>query len=120
MLPELATLTYNLRMSPKQAITAAELLRDLRRGQGRSLRGAAMEIGIAPSHLSRLERGVRNVSPEIGHRIADYYGIDAELVTTNQNPIPSDVVEILLRHPELIDQLRATYRDQRAEDARHE
>lgn len=97
-------------MSQKRSRTAAELLRDLREKQGQSLRGAAGEIGIAPSHLSRLENGQRAVTNELADRIASHYGINsADLVAARDGRIPDDVVEILSRHPELIEQIRERF-----------
>lgn len=88
---------------------AATLLRSLRRQQGRSLRTAAADIGLAPSQLSRLERGQRGLAPEVSARIASYYGVSAEVIALAHGEIPADVVRILQEHPDLIDQLRANY-----------
>lgn len=87
----------------------AFLLRQLREKQGTSLRAVAAEIGIAPSHLSRLERGHKRGSAELVRRVANYYGADpAELLEPD---LPADVVQILRDHPEAIDELRRRYGD---------
>lgn len=100
---------YTLVVSTKQS--AASLLRDLRREQGRTLRGAAADIGVAPSQLSRIERGQRGVPPEMTDRLSGYYGVPAEVIALSQGDIPMDIVRILQAHPEEIDRLRGTFGD---------
>ncbi len=89
--------------------TTANLLRDLRRKQGRSLRGAAADIGVAPSQLSRLERGQRGLAPEVSEKLATYYGVPADLISLAQGEVPADIVEIILNHPEAMSDLRRRY-----------
>jgi transcriptional regulator with XRE-family HTH domain len=86
---------------------AASVLRQLRQERGASLRSAATDLGIAPSHLSRLERGQKGASSEVAKRAADYYGVDpADLAP---QALPADVLRILSDHPEAIEELRARY-----------
>ncbi len=92
--------------------TAASLLRELRREQGRTLRVAASDLGLAPSQLSRIERGQRGVSDDVGQRIAHYYGISSDLLTLAEGRVPADVSRILLEHPEELDRLRSLYPDE--------
>jgi transcriptional regulator with XRE-family HTH domain len=89
--------------------SAANLLRELRRKQGKSLRTAAGELGVAPSHLSRLERGEKTASPQLARRAAEYYGIEADTVDLAEGRVPPDIVAILRTHPEVLDRLRAEY-----------
>jgi transcriptional regulator with XRE-family HTH domain len=92
--------------------TTANLLRELRRAQGTSLRAAAADIGIAPSQLSRLERGQRGLAPEVSERLSSYYGVPAELISITGGDVPSDVVRILQEHPDEIERLRRQYGEQ--------
>lgn len=89
--------------------SAASLLRDLRRRQGHTLRSAAAELGIAPSQLSRIERGQRSITQPTALRLSKYYKVPTELVELAQGNAPSDVIAILQQHPEEIDRLRETY-----------
>jgi transcriptional regulator with XRE-family HTH domain len=91
------------------AENAANLLRALRRQQGRSLRTAAADIGVAPSQLSRLERGQRGLGADVSERIATYYGVPAEVIALAYGDVPRDVIRILQAHPELIERLRDEY-----------
>ena len=116
LLPILATGNYAEAMSGEGS-TAAGLLRDLRKKQGRSLRAAASDLGLAASHLSRLERGERNLTEDMSQRVAGYYGVSAELVMMTEGRVPEDVVAILRRHPELIDQIRDRYSVEDSEDS---
>jgi transcriptional regulator with XRE-family HTH domain len=89
--------------------STANLLRDLRRQQGRSLRSAAADIGVAPSQLSRLERGQRGIAPDVSERLSSYYGVSADIICLAQGVVPADIVQILLDNPESIEYLRQRY-----------
>ncbi|WP_122263706.1 helix-turn-helix domain-containing protein [Ornithinimicrobium cerasi] len=89
--------------------TTANLLRSLRREQGRSLRSAAADIGVAPSQLSRVERGQRGLGPELSERLSAYYGVSADVMTLAQGGVPVDIIRILKEHPEELDRLRRRY-----------
>jgi len=88
---------------------AASLLRELRHQQGRSLRSAAADIGIAPSQLSRLERGRRGLAVEVSERLSEYYGVSPEIIALAQGEIPLDILRIFQEHPEELERLRARY-----------
>jgi transcriptional regulator with XRE-family HTH domain len=92
---------------------AASLLRELRSREGKSLRAVADELGVAPSHLSRLERGEKGASDELASRAAEYYGVDPELLGLAEGRVPADVVAILRNHPEVLTELRGRYSGQR-------
>ncbi len=47
------------------------LIRDLRKARSLSLSACALKIGISPSYLSRLERGLRRPAVDILTRLAD-------------------------------------------------
>ncbi len=66
----------------------ADVLRDLRAQRGSSLRSAARDLGVNPSV---------------------YYDVDEETLALAEGKLPTDVVEILRTHPELIDRLRDEY-----------
>ncbi len=89
----------------------ARLLRDLRKGSHQSLRQAASNLGVAPSHLSRLERGEKSPSSELRQRAAAYYGVNPDLVGLSQGAVPDDIVLILRTHPEILDELRRRFGD---------
>ncbi|MCT2222531.1 helix-turn-helix domain-containing protein [Microbacterium paraoxydans] len=89
--------------------SAASLLRDLRRRQGHTLRSAAAELGIAPSQLSRMERGQRSVGEEAVERMSAYYRVPAEVIELARGHAPADIVAILQSHPEEMAKLREKY-----------
>jgi transcriptional regulator with XRE-family HTH domain len=89
--------------------TAASLLRELRRTQAQSLRTTAADLGLAPSYLSRLERGERSCTTELSQRLADYYGVSHEVVELAEGRVPADIVAILTEHPEELTRLRELY-----------
>lgn len=89
---------------------AAQLLRRLRESRGESLRGAAQRLHVAPSNLSRIERGQRPATKEFAKRAAEYYGVDGSAFELEAGRVPDDIVELLQRRPELIDELRMRFR----------
>ena len=89
--------------------STANLLRELRRQQGRSLRSAAADIGVAPSQLSRLERGQRGLAADVSERLSSYYGVSADVIALTQGDVPADIVRILQEHPSEIEKLRRRY-----------
>ena len=88
---------------------AARLLRQLREGRGQTLRSAAGDLGVAPSHLSRWERGEKAPSGDLQQRAADYYGVDADVLGLEAGRVPEDVLDILRAHPELLVELRTRF-----------
>jgi transcriptional regulator with XRE-family HTH domain len=89
--------------------SAASLLRELRERQGHTLRSTASELGIAPSQLSRIERGQRPVGEITARRLSAYYAVPAEIINLARGQAPADVISILQEHPEEIDRLREMY-----------
>lgn len=100
-------------MARKQA--AARVLRELRQSQDRSLRTTAADLGLAPSYLSRLERGERSCTEQLSQRIANYYGVSPEAIELAEGRVPADIVAILSEHPEELIRLRELYRATEAE-----
>lgn len=98
--------------------SVAQLLRDMRQQQGASLREAAHELGVAPSHLSRLERGYKSPSSALRDRAANYYGIAPDVVSLADGVVPEDIKNILMRHPELLSELRERF-GRESEDEEH-
>ncbi len=93
----------------KEPRPLASLLRELRTQQGTSLRGAARDLGVDPAHLSRLERGEKSASDRLIQRASSYYDVSLEELERARGELPPDVVELLLRNPEIIDELREKY-----------
>jgi transcriptional regulator with XRE-family HTH domain len=87
----------------------AELLREVRESKGVSLRGAARDLGVDASYLSRVERGDKNASPSVLDRAARYYELPRERFELANGALPADIVEILRAHPELVGELRKNY-----------
>lgn len=64
---------------------------------------------MAPSQLSRIERGQRGLGEGLPERIADYYGVSADVVALAEGRVPEDVLLILAEHPDELERLRAKY-----------
>lgn len=50
-------------------------------------------------------------------RIADYYGVSADVVALAEGRVPEDVVLILAEHPDELERLREKYQGQLADGA---
>ncbi len=85
------------------------MFRKARQAKGQSLRSAANDLGVDASYLSRVETGERQPSAELRDRAVSHYALDGEHVALAAGDIPSDIAEILLRHPELLVEIRARY-----------
>ena len=73
------------------------------------MRQAASELGVAPSHLSRLERGEKSPSDDLRERVAGYYGVESDLLSLEGGKLPEDVLQILQSHPEVLEELRQRF-----------
>ena len=90
-------------------VTVAGLVRQARQDKGASLRLAAADLGVAPSTLSRVERGDLRLSSDLGERVASYYGVERDLVEIAGGRLPQDLQRILLEHPDELQNLRQKY-----------
>lgn len=88
--------------------SAASLLRDLRRKQGKTLRLAATELGVAPSQLSRMERGQRPIT-SVAEKLAEYYAVPIAYLAPTAAELPVDIVRILVANPDEVENLRKKY-----------
>jgi transcriptional regulator with XRE-family HTH domain len=86
-----------------------QLLRELREQRGESLRGAARNLGVDPSYLSKVERGDKPLPEALRPRLADYYDANPEELAIAEGLVPADIASILLEHPEVIAELRQRY-----------
>ena len=55
-------------------------LNDLRRYKNYGLREVADRMGITKSYLSYIEKGKRNLTPELAAKLADVYDLDVETI----------------------------------------
>lgn len=86
--------------------SASQILREVRESQGRSLRVAAQDLGIAPSQLSRIERGLRKIPSDGIERVADYYGLSKDQMDLAAGRVPDDVLLMLQARPALLEEVR--------------
>ena len=84
----------------------AAILRRAREERGISLRSAAADLGVAPSHLSRIENGEKGPSVDVQRKATSYYGLNADVLTLASGAAPDDIVQILQDNPDLLRTLR--------------
>ncbi len=84
----------------------SDILREAREANGQSLRGAARELGVDASYLSRVESGERSPSLGLRERAENLYGLDSDRLALSAGQVPADVLEILQRQPELLNEIR--------------
>ena len=73
----------------------AELLREIRRDAGVSIKQAGRELGVSYTYLSKLENGVTSPSTELLGRLVDYFGHTSGTLYAAAGKLPPDVAEIL-------------------------
>jgi transcriptional regulator with XRE-family HTH domain len=93
----------------KTTKAVGDLLRQMRTERGRSLRSAASDLGVDPSYLSKVERGQKPAPTDLQARAADYYDIDSDELSIADGQVPADIREILVSHPEALEELRRRY-----------
>lgn len=103
---QLDNMAYHVPMASDEL---GKLLRDLRASRGETLRSAAAALEVDPSHLSRVERGEKQPSPELQRRAANYYHVESSHLALAAGDIPPDIVEILRANPNLVERLRRDY-----------
>ncbi len=79
---------------------------ELKEGDARfSVRQVAGRLGVQPSYLSRVERGLEAPSESMLRRIAEELGEDVDLLLALGGKISSDLAEIIRKRPHLFAQL---------------
>lgn len=86
--------------------SVSSVLRDLRTQRGESLRSAARGVGVDAAHLARIESGEKEPSGSLCARLSGYYAAEPDEIYLAAGRLPPDVVELLLQHPEEIQELR--------------
>ncbi len=76
----------------------SELLREIRRDAGVSIKQAGRELGVSYTYLSKIENGVTSPSTELLGRIADYFGHASGTLYAAAGKVPPDVAQILAEH----------------------
>jgi len=77
-----------------------------------SLRQVAARVGIEPSYLSKVERGITAPpSEETLRRLADELELDEDVVLALGGKVSSDLQEVIRRRPQLFAQLIRELKD---------
>jgi transcriptional regulator with XRE-family HTH domain len=103
----------NFSLQDKKKKELGKLIRDLRESREISLRSLADAVGLSPSNLSYIEKGVNAPTGEVYLKIIEninpgkkaYQKMD-ELYMAIRNLPPPDICELLMKNPELIEQIR--------------
>lgn len=81
------------------------MMKYLRVNRNLSLRDVEKMTGISSSHLSRLENRERCYSGNVMHTLAEFYGVQPEILTLEHDLVQDDgdvIVDITQRHPKEI------------------
>ena len=103
----------NFSLQEKNKKELGKLIRDLRESSEMSLRSLADAIGLPPSNLSYIEKGVNPPSGESYKKIVENLKPDVrilkkldKLYMEIRNLPPPDICELLMKNPELIEKIR--------------
>ena len=92
-------------------------LKNLRLRTGQSLKRAAALVRVSYSHLSRVENGIKQPSPQLVARLSQLYGADVDDLLAAMGELPEDVTKILQRQgKEAINLLRQEYANPESSD----
>ncbi len=86
-----------------------KILREFREQRGVSLRAAAGELEVDPAYLSRVERGLQSPSRPLVQRAVATYALSEEQSSELTGALPDDVVQLLLDHPDVIQEIRERF-----------
>mgnify|MGYP003324873085 CR=1 FL=1 len=107
----MAKKNFSLQDEKKKAL--GKLIRKLRESKELSLRSLADAVGLSPSNLSYIEKGVNAPTGEVYLKIVEKINPDKkayqkmdELYMAIRNLPPPDICELLMKNPELIEQIR--------------
>jgi transcriptional regulator with XRE-family HTH domain len=85
----------------------AKILRDARKQSGDTLDKVCQRIEISNTYLSDLETG-KAIRPKLSiiSSLADYYGIDKDVLIVSSGKIPQDVYFKIVNNPQLLSVVR--------------
>jgi transcriptional regulator with XRE-family HTH domain len=63
-------------------------IRTIRIARGFTLQDVGTAVGMTPTHLSRIERGTRSLSPRWARKIAAALGVDVAALTSERPAVP--------------------------------
>ena len=103
----------NFSLQDKKKKELGKLIRRLRESKEITLRSLAEAVGLSPSNLSYIEKGVNAPTGEVYLRIVENINPDKkaykkmdELYMKIRNLPPPDICELLMKNCELIEQIR--------------
>lgn len=100
------------RDAPEAAVTTAseasqpaphhfgDWLRTQRTARKRSQKALADDLGVSPSHLSRVETGEKPLSAEATDRLAAVWGLDPVTLVLRAGHVPAELLAAITRDPE--------------------
>jgi transcriptional regulator with XRE-family HTH domain len=77
-----------------------EILRQLRKQSGISIKKLAPELGVDYSYLSKLENDSITPSVNMAQRIAAYFNYDSDRLLLAAGKVPEEILQILRENPE--------------------
>lgn len=102
-----ATLPFTPRAEPEDGPFGG-WLKQHRASRGFTQQELADNLGVSAAHLSRVESGEKRLSEDGLQRAAELLGLDPWETAIRAGVVPSEVVEVLMRHPsELASWVRA-------------
>lgn len=76
-----------------------QALRDAREVKTVSLRRAAVELGVSPSYLSKVERGEELPSERFVLEACRYYGLNEDVMLAMMGRVSARLQSIIIKHP---------------------
>ena len=103
----------NFAPQSKEKLALGKLIRLLRESKELSLRALATDVGLSPSNLTYIEKGINAPTSKIYLKIIEITHPDAstrkkmdELYMKIRDIPPPDICELLVNNPKLIEKIR--------------
>lgn len=76
-------------------VQTGEFLKELRANKGLSLKEACEQLSLSTTYLSELERGLKTPSDLLVRELAQFYGVDENILFDKLGKVPLAVIEEL-------------------------
>ncbi len=76
-------------------VQTGEFLKELRTARGLSMKEACEQLSLSTTYLSELERGLKTPSDLLIRELAEFYGINENIIFDKLGKVPLSVIEEL-------------------------
>ena len=83
-------------------MTLGERIKNLREEQRTSIRGLGRAVDVSAQHISNLEKGKVNASPELINKIAEALETDLDELQSLANLVDPEAIDVIQKNPQAV------------------